>query len=217
MKVRSLDQFSQSITDCLSWRKHELKNLQSFFNKEKEPVVALTKGALLLTYAHWEGGIKDVAYIYLRHVESQSLFRDKLKSNFLALESISAIKQAAASNQILPYQQAIEHVRYNAEHRYRLPNIQLIDTESNLSSRVLKNILACIGLLQEWEHFAHKQRVIDFALLKNRNDVAHTGQTEDRKEVDVYELVGHVLELLEIFKNVVENAAVQRCYLEPQA
>ncbi len=215
MKVRSVEQFSQALSDCVTWRKHELKNLQSFFRQDKNPIAALTKGALLLTYAHWEGGVKDMAFRYLRHVEQQKCLRKELTSNFLALESISAVKQAAASSQILGYQQALEHTRYNLEHRFRLPNISLIDTESNLSSKVLLNILACVGLSAEWERFAGKQRIIDVALLKTRNEIAHTGQTEDRSELDLAPLIGHVFELLDQFKSCVENAAVLKIYREP--
>lgn len=217
MKVRTLDQFSASITDCLSWRKHELKNLQSYFSREKEPLSALVKGALLLTYSHWEGGVKDMATRYLRHVEQQRFLRKDLTSNFLALESITAIKQAAVSSQILLYQQVVDHGRYNMEHRYRLPNINLIDTGSNLSSTVLKNILACIGLPHEWSRFETKQRFIDVALLNTRNNIAHTGQTEDRSDVALAPIVGDVLELLEQFKDCVENAAVLKAYREKAA
>ncbi|MGZ8916218.1 MAG: MAE_28990/MAE_18760 family HEPN-like nuclease [Methylobacter sp.] len=219
MKVRSLDQLSQSISDCLSWRKHELKNLQSYYAGIKQPLLPLVKGSLLLTYAHWEGGVKDVALRYLRHVEQQKKLRKDLSSNFLALESIPAIRQAAASNQLLLYQQAIDHIRFNLEHRYRLPNISLIDTESNLSSLVLKNILLCIGLTEAWNHFESKQRVIDVALLKTRNSIAHTGQTENREDINLAFIVASVLELLELFQAVIENAAAQKLYLfnEPYA
>ncbi len=214
MNVRTLTQLNQSINDCLSWRKHELKNLHSFFSGLKEPLIPLVKGSLLLSYAHWEGGIKDVALRYLRHVEQQKKLRKQLKSNFLALESISAIKQAAASNQLILYQQAVDHVRYNIEHRYRLPNIQLIDTESNLSTAVLKNILCCVGLSQEWGHFESKQRVIDVAILKTRNSIAHTGQTENREEIDLPFVIKSVLDLLDTFQNIIENAACQKLYEE---
>lgn len=214
MKVRSLDELNRSLNDCLSWRKHELKNLQSFFSQKKEPLTALVKASLLLTYAHWEGGIKDTATRYLHHVEQQRVLRKDLTSNFLALESISAIKTAAMSSQLLLYQQTVEHMRYNLEHRYRLPNIGLIDTESNLSSRVLKNILACLGLQHAWNSFETKQRLIDVALLKTRNDIAHTGQTEDRGDVNLAPVLSDVIDLIEQFKTEVENAAAQKRYLE---
>ena len=214
MNVRTLDQLSTAISDSLSWRKHELKNLQTFFTGVKEPLLPLVKGALLLTYAHWEGGVKDIAERYLKHVEQQKMLRKDLKSNFLALESISAIKQAAISKELLLYQQAIDHVRYNLEHRYRLPNIELIDTESNLSSTVLKRILNCIGLGDEWIQFETKQRWIDVALLKTRNSIAHTGQTEKRADVDIATIISEVNSLLTTFQNVVENAAVLKRYQE---
>ena len=214
MKLRSLDQFSSSVSDCVSWRKHELKNLQSFFKEAKSPLIPLVKGTMLLTYAHWEGGIKDMAYRYLKHVEQQKRIRRDLTSNFLALESISSVKQAALSSDVLPYQQVVDHMRYNLDHRYRLPNIELIDTESNLSSKVLRKVLGCIGLLSDYEFFEQKQRFIDVAVLKTRNDIAHTGQTPDREELDIGPVIGEVLNLLENFKTCIENAAATKKYLE---
>lgn len=214
MKLRSLEELNSSLNDCLSWRKHELKNLQSFFSDRDKPLTALVKASLLLTYAHWEGGVKDSATRYLRHVEQQKQLRRNLKSNFLALESISAIKTAAASSQIFLYQQVVDHVRYNLDHRYRLPNIALVDPESNLSSKVFRNILSCLGLDAAWTNFETKQRLIDVALLKARNDIAHTGQTEDRADIDLAPVLEDVLSLLEQFKTELENAAAQKLYLE---
>lgn len=212
MKVRSLDEFSAALSGIVTWRRHELKNLQSFFRSQKNALPVLMKSALLLTYAHWEGGVKDMAQAYLHHVEQQKRLRRELNPCFLALASIGAIKSAAASKTILPYLQAVDYVLCSHQHRYRLPNIQLVDTESNLSSAVLKNILACIGHSDSWSFFESKQRFIDVALLATRNSIAHTGRS-DREETDIEEILGDVLDLLECFKTLLENSAATKKYL----
>jgi len=212
VKLRSLDEFSESLNGLVAWRKHELKNLQSFFNSQRTPLPALVKSALLLAYAHWEGGVKDMASLYLRYVERQRRPRKELNVSFLALASLSAIRSSATSNQLLPYRQVVDFIIHNGDERFRLPNIQLIDTESNLSTNVLKNILMCIGQPEAWSEFEDKQRTIDVALLATRNAIAHTGRT-DREEVPLQELLQDVLDLLERFKTLLENSAATKRYL----
>ena len=174
---------------------------------------ALVKSALLLTYAHWEGGIKDMAEVYLHYVERQRHLRKELHPSFLALASLSAIRACAGSNKLLPYLQAVDFVVSHHDGRFRLPGIQLIDTESNLSSLVLRNILLCIGQPEAWSGFEDKQRTIDVALLATRNSIAHTGKT-DRDEIPIDLLLGDVLDLLERFKTLLENSAATKRYLE---
>lgn len=216
MNLRSLDEFSAGLNSLITWRKHELKNLQSFFSGQRSPLPALVKSALLLTYAHWEGGVKDMSTLYLRYVERQRRPRRELNVSFLALASISAIRSCSKSNQILPYRQVVDFIVHNADERFRLPNIQLIDTESNLSTSVLKNILMCIGQPESWDEFEEKQRTIDVALLATRNEIAHTGRT-DRDEIPLEELLADVLELLERFKTLLENSAATKKYLAQPA
>ena len=211
MKVRTSYELSVQLSTLSTWRKHELKNLQSFFKTTQKAPLALAKGALLLTYAHWEGGIKDMAAAYLHHVEQQKCLRKELQPAFLALASIGAIKAAAESNAIQPYIQAVDYIITSHDHRYQLPNIKLVDTESNLSSKVFRNILACIGLQLEWRQFEAKQRLIDTALLATRNDIAHNG-ISNREDLLLGELIGEVLELLVQFATVIENAAATKAY-----
>lgn len=212
MKIRTLDEFSARLNDAVSWRKHELKNLQSFFGSQRNPLTALVKSSLLLTYAHWEGGVKDMGTLYLHYVERQKLPRKDLNVSFLALASLSAIRSCANSKQLLPYRQVVDFIAHNADERFRLPNIQLIDTESNLSTTVLKNILMCIGQPEAWSEFEDKHRTIDVALLATRNSIAHTGRS-DRDEVPLEDLLHDVLDLLERFKTLLENSAATKRYL----
>ena len=153
-----------------------------------------------------------MADVYLRYVERQKHLRKDLHPSFLALASLTAIRACAGSNKLLPYLQAVDFVVSHHDDRYRLPGIQLIDTESNLSSLVLRNILLCIGQPEAWNEFEDKQRTIDVALLATRNSIAHTGRT-DRDEIPIEMLLEDVLDLLERFKTLLENSAAIRRYL----
>ena len=157
-----------------------------------------------------------MATLYLRYVERQKRPRKDLNVSFLALASLSAIRSSASSNQLLPYRQVVDFIVHNLDERFRLPNIQLVDTESNLSTGVLKNILMCIGQPEAWSEFEDKQRTIDVALLATRNEIAHTGRT-DREEVPLEELLRDVLDLLERFKTLLENSAATKKYLAQPA
>lgn len=212
MKLRSLDEFSTALNGLVTWRKHELKNLQSYFRDQKTPLTALVKSALLLTYAHWEGGIKDMAEVYLQYVERQRHLRKDLHPSFLTLASLPAIRACTGSNKLLPYLQAVDFIVCHHDDRFRLPNIQLIDTGSNLSSVVLRDILLCIGQPEAWNEFEDKQRTIDIALLDTRNSIAHTGKT-DRDEIPIELLLEDVLNLLERFKTLLENSAATKKYI----
>ena len=165
-----------------------------------------------MTYAHWEGGIKDLAECYLRFVEQQGCLRSALRPNFIALASIVSIKEAGRSNSLLPYIGIVSLLTDATPHKFKLPDIKLIDSESNLNTQVLRNILECVGLPKIWEIFDSKQLIIDIALLKARNEIAHTGRS-DREDIGLSELIESVLELLESFKNELENAAVLKKYL----
>lgn len=165
-----------------------------------------------MTYAHWEGGIKELAECYLHFVEQQGCLRSALRPNFIALSSISSVKEAGRSNNLTPYIGLVNFLIDDTPRKYKLPDIQLIDSESNLNTKVLRNILECVGLPDIWSIFDPKQRIIDTALLKVRNEIAHTGRS-DREEIGLSDLLESVLELLESFKNELENAAVLKKYL----
>ena len=165
-----------------------------------------------MTYAHWEGGIKELAECYLHFVEQQGCLRSALRPNFIALASISPIREAGRSNSLRPYIGIIRTLTDDTNRQFKLPDIQLIDSESNLNTKVLQNILECVGLPDIWSIFDPKQRIIDVALLKVRNEISHTGKS-DREDIELSELLKSVLELLESFKNELENAAVLKKYL----
>jgi hypothetical protein len=61
-----------------------------------------------------------------------------------------------------------------------------------------------------------KKVMIDQKLLKNRNNIAH-GQHLDIDEGEYYELYYEILEIIELFRNELENAAALNAYKRPTA
>jgi RiboL-PSP-HEPN len=85
----------------------------------------------------------------------------------------------------------------------------VVDTESNLNSRVLKRITATIDI--DYTHFETKEKLIDESLLKMRNLIAHG----DRISVPLerYEIVEkEIRELIDCFQQLVEQCVQQERY-----
>ena len=84
-----------------------------------------------------------------------------------------------------------------------------MDTQSNLSTTVLKEIMWCLGL--DYELYASKEKLIDLKLVGRRNHVAH-GESIEIDTDDFIEMVDEVIGLMSTFKNLVENSCITEAY-----
>ncbi|KQV84557.1 hypothetical protein ASC87_29870 [Rhizobacter sp. Root1221] len=89
----------------------------------------------------------------------------------------------------------------------RVPYKNVVDTKSNLSSKVLLDILAAPGL--DHSQFETRLRFIDSSLVSPRNHIAH-GEDLSLKVAEYLELHDDVIALIELFRNEVENSSVLR-------
>ena len=94
--------------------------------------------------------------------------------------------------------------------RSTLPYKGAIDTESNLSSTVLKEIIWCLGL--DYSPYETSEKIIDFKLLGRRNFIAH-GIVMPVDLAEYIDLHNRVITLMDIFKNQIENSAVTKSYI----
>lgn len=206
MKIRSLLELNDIISCELSWRKKELITLSFLVKKKREHERAvLLRASIPILYAHWEGFIKNTASYYLQYVSRKKLKYSELQSNFIAIACKSALKESLQSNKILLLRQVVDFLVCNQQEISKIPYDNVIDTGSNLNSEVFINILHQIGLSYD-SFYLTKELAIDGALLKKRNAIAH-GERLDVTEEEFSELSQLVLELLEYFRNHVENAA----------
>jgi len=83
----------------------------------------------------------------------------------------------------------------------------MVDTKSNLSSKVLQDILAALGLDQA--QFETRIKFIDSSLVSPRNHIAH-GEALSLSLSEYLELHDSVLALIETFRNEVENSSTLR-------
>ena len=94
----------------------------------------------------------------------------------------------------------------------RLSLNDAVNTESNLSSQVFENIAQAIGV--KTSDYELKYQLIDTALLKRRNNIAHGhGNHLDIGADEYRNLADEVIELIRSFKTDIENSAAQKSYM----
>ena len=213
MKVRNTLALSEAIDNALAWRKKELTSLRTLIGTRSRDYekTLLLRVAMPVLYAHWEGFAKEASQIYLDFISQQGLHYSELNENFMALAARGRIRQAADTQKISAYISVVDFIFTQQTERAKISS-NSIDTESNLSSSVLKNIMLCLGLDYD-SSWSSRELLIDGSLLKNRNEIAHG--TKVQIDEDTYrQLHDLVIDMLNHFRNIIENAAELKSYLK---
>lgn len=212
MTIRTLEQLSDSLAGDLAWRKKELANLKSLIESSgmssSQERVLLRSGITIL-YAHWEGFIKTAASNYLEYVAMQRLRYDELSSNFVALALRNRLSQASETSKATIFTEAIDFIRSQLTQRGLVPYKDIVQTGSNLSSSVLKEITCVLGL--DYSFYETKQMLIDSNLLAKRNYVAH-GEYLRLEKDDYLQLHSQVVSMMDNFRNQIDNCAAIENY-----
>ena len=206
------DELSSQLESELNWRRRELSDLKLAISKADvaaRPV--LLRALVAMAYAHWEGFVRTGASKYFMHLTLKKRRYTDLdlqfyKNSFLA--RLDAFFRSRISTK--------ESCRFIAlildsqELRFSFINSQLVDTKSNLSTEVIKDL--CLVCSFESQFFEDNRFFIDVSLLKKRNAIAH-GQDDgiETNEVDAY--VDTALSLMEHFKALIENKVYTKAYL----
>ena len=215
MKIRTADHLIEAVASEISWRRRELTDLRFLVesvdgNRTRQAV--LTRAAVALLYAHWEGFVKAAAEIYLEFVAMQRCRNSELTDSMLAIALRSKLRAAQGSKKITAHTTVVEFFRTQMQSRSTLPYKDVVRTEANLSSSVLLEILRTLGL--STDAYESKGHLIDIQLLAKRNHIAH-GSTLSVESGDYLTLHDEVLSLMVLLRNQIENAAITREYLRP--
>lgn len=169
----------------------------------------IVRSAIALTYAHWEGFIKNCASAYIEFVAMQKLSHDKLSPNFIALAIRPVLMSAFQSKKASDHQKVVRFFLDEMSAQSSIEFKDVIDTQSNLSTVVLRNIVDTLGF--DYSFYETKEKLLDERLLRNRNRVAH-GDFVELSEREILELQDECMSLMVIFRNQIDNAVSLQLY-----
>jgi len=205
MKIRTAEQLQTVLDDDSAWRRKELTMILTTVKSSRPKLLNTNiRIGVVILYAHWEGFIKNAAENYLTYVAGKKLPYDELNNNFIALSLKTKLLEFELTNKNTVHTQLIEFLLGNLKIKANLPTENIIKTQSNLNSNILKEILSILGI--DYSQYELKEKYIDSQLLKIRNSVAH-GQNPDITEIDFYELYTEITEMLTSIKNEISNNA----------
>jgi len=187
-------------------RKREITTINFLIKQAKRPheKQAVLRLSVPILYAHWEGFIKYASLAYLYYINGLSNKLKDLQINFLAMSCKNKIMYTNRSNKNIVYQNVIEYIFNDIEQNLSIVPENHIDTESNLTSEVLRNIFFTIGL-DYTDYWTKKENIVDYSLLKLRNEIAH-GELVQVDENEFNQISDFVIETINCFKSEIENA-----------
>ena len=212
-KIRTAVQLQDLLDDEFSWRLKEIHDIRSAsktssFDSRK----TLIRAGIALLYAHWEGFVKAGAEAYVNYISCKGLQPSELRSCFVALALKKHLHKFTSSNRSAASISALDAILSEVDKPVRLPISNSIDTQSNMSSVVFKDIAGWIGL--DPGRYSTKFHLLDESLLKRRNRIAH-GNYLELDEADFDKLVDQVVQLLRWFKTDIENALATKAFGKP--
>lgn len=215
--MRTKDELLQKIDDDLIWRRRELSSFRAAI-QDTGPLPgrrsSLLRAGVALLYAHWEGFVKRCGAYYLEFVANQGKKASELQVNFIAVKFKSRLTEANKSNKPSASAELVEFFCTRLDDRLRIPHRGIIDTKSNLSSSVLREIVWILGL--DMSPYETKCHLIDSSLLDRRNHIAH-GDVLDIGLEDYLTLHDEVMFLIDTFRTQLQNAAVTNAFMRGSA
>jgi hypothetical protein len=210
-KLRTPSDLQDAMSEEFAWRKVELSALKSLVIANQTPRTRdlCQRAAVTILYAHWEGFIKKIGTLYVRFVSDQQLKHSELSPCFMAVAMSSMIQEVGASSKIQPALDLVAFIREKHSTRSNIAWRSAVDTRSNLSSTVLREIVMTLGL--DYSRFATKENLLDRTLLDSRNNIAHGKFLT--MDTDTYlSLHDDIFGMMQDFYNQVDNAALLNAY-----
>ena len=207
--IRTVDSLIDRIAADLVWRRRELTELRGLAKRSEGQLLekVIIRAGVALLYAQWEGFVKAAGSHYLEYVASNRLPHQQLAPNFLALTLRSKFHDLGASDKVSSANALADFFCSSLATRSKVPYKDIINTKSNLSSKVLEDIIAVLGL--NHDQFRLDLKFIDGNLVNPRNHIAH-GESLSLTLVEYLTLHDRVISLIETFRNEIENSCIER-------
>jgi hypothetical protein len=211
-KPYTQQELSDQFDSDLIWRRKELSDMKAAIKTaDATSKSVLLRALITMCYAHWEGYVRVCANAYFEHITLRKL-------------QFSTLERQLYLNSFLVRLDTMNRTRLSIDARCKLVNDilggtgarfgylhpDLIDTKSNLSADVIKDICLICGI--DSTHFEDRRPFIDIIVLKRRNAIAH-GRQEYIKEADIDDLVAGTLALMKHFSSLLENKIYMKTYL----
>lgn len=211
MKVRTLEELTDKVDADLAWRRKELIALEGLVSDRRGTQFEgpLLRSSLAVLYAHWEGFLTAAGGVYLAFVAQRRLDYGELATNFVALCIRARLMQNREATEFMASKEVADLLLLNPNSKSSVPWRDGIRTKANLGSEVLKDIVACLGL--DYSPYLTKEKLIDEKLVRQRNEIAH-GRHLLIDVAEYLNLHGEVVQLLDVFRTQVENAAATASY-----
>jgi hypothetical protein len=210
--IRTKEELIDKIGQDHVWRLREISELKNLIQEPSTSEIrkrVLCRAGIALLYAHWEGFVKKSGTYFLEYVAAQRHNISELRSNFITLLVRGKIDKASESNKYSAFDEVTRYIIDNQNTRAKIPTKNVVETQSNLSTNVLKEIMWCLGL--DYGFYESKEKLINLMLVGRRNHVAH-GEAIEVESDDFVGMVDEVLGLMNTFKNLLENSCITESY-----
>ena len=163
--IRTTDELIEKVGSDLIWRRKELSELKGLVQETQGQIRSrvIIRSAVALLYAHWEGFVKKASAYYLEFVSSHRLPYGRLAPNFVALALKAKFHELSASEKISGANLLAEFFCTSLNKQSNVPYKGAVDTKSNLSSKVLQDILSALGIPHN--NFSTRMNFIDSNLV----------------------------------------------------
>jgi hypothetical protein len=210
MKIRTQEQLVNHVDGDYSWRFTELGALREAVRKAPDGAKKIfIRAGIAILYAHWEGFVKLTAESYLRLIAASDLQASDLHIRFLGLAFKQELSRLLADSTGSAYGKCVNFILENYKKIVPIPFKNVIKTQANLSSTVLKQIMEVVGL--DYSAYELKAKIIDGKLLRYRNEIAH-GSHLEIDEAGFEDLMTHILGMLNTFKEQVYEAVQNKAF-----
>ena len=172
---------------------------------------ANVRAGVLLLYAHWEGWVKAVGQYYVHFLNTQKVKLEDLSDPLLGYALKTKLNQINRANRPGLHAEFAKQVRSNLSDRATL-EVELIDTHSNLSSKVYDDIVTRLGLSSA-RLTPGEVKHIDGWLVFKRNEIAHGRETKISPE-EFVDSRDRVMTILQRFTDSVSNSAATSSHLQ---
>ena len=224
-----VDEFQDFLNKDLAWRKMEISQLFGILSTAESKSV-VCKSMILLLYAHWEGFIKKSSKCYLKYVSDKNIKIQDLTRNFEAIMLKRFARECIDkdSNNLAKEFALLDKQQKSAGRPFKISidiedefDTDFIDTQNNLSSKVLANIIQLIGIKYN-DAIKTRGQFVDVNLLKHRNSIGHGSQvsaedpgSSSALDFDqIVKLKDFVILMLDYFSDVLLKYVEEEYYLQ---